>query len=335
MSKITRLRHNSNGIVSIMMTIVMMLVISLIILGLAQISRREQRVTTDNQLSAQAFYAAESGVNDVEDLMRTYGVVDKPDCTSTASPYNLLQPVIDSTADISYSCVLVEPSPSTITADFSTTPSVYSLVTTAAAGLNSLTLSWTPEGSVDDAASCPTTAISSASTTNLFPPSWPCHYGVLRVDLVDASSLTRNALVSGARTYFLVPNRSGNTSSGNPLIVGATCSGGLCKAVLSGLPASNTYYARISSVYHSGTANICAGAGACDSSVKFANYATIDVTGKAQDVLKRIKVTKDLSGGNQNSHANAAIMSGSSICKRFKLNPTGTATGDYAGFSGC
>ena len=61
-----RLKQSESGIVSLMMTLVIMLVISLIVIGIAQLSRREQRQALDNQLSTQAFYAAESGVNDAQ-----------------------------------------------------------------------------------------------------------------------------------------------------------------------------------------------------------------------------------------------------------------------------
>ena len=48
-----------------------MIVMSLIVLGFAQISRRNQRESLDRQLSTQAFYAAESGVNDARELITT------------------------------------------------------------------------------------------------------------------------------------------------------------------------------------------------------------------------------------------------------------------------
>jgi Tfp pilus assembly protein PilX len=318
----------------------MILVISLIVLGLAQISRREVRKSTDNLLNSQAFYAAESGVNDVIRLIHANGnvVTPKPSCDMVA-PYNTsLTPII--APDVSYTCVIVEPSPDTVTGGFTTTPAVFSLAT-ASGTLSSATLKWTPGTGLSGGTNgCATTALSSSSNINIFPTGdpvtgpWSCNYAVLRVDLVDASTLSRDALTGNARTYFFVPNRSGSTGTGNTTVVGATCSSAssTCTATVA-LPASGAYYARISGIYRDGTATICANA--CDGSVSFKDYATIDVTGKAQDVLRRIKVSVNLAGGNQNSKAGAAIMSGDSICKRFKLNETGTATGSYAGVTGC
>jgi Tfp pilus assembly protein PilX len=338
MNNIRQLRQQQRGIVSIMMTIVMILVISLIVLGLAQISRREQRKSTDNQLSSQAFYAAESGVNDVAALIQANpgASYNKPNCDSTGASaiYNSLTPTIDSTSGVSYTCVIVDPSPDGVDAPVDSSPRVYSLASSVA--VSSFTFKWGPgEGLSSDASGCATSAISSSTNTGLFPPasSWSCHFAVLRVDLVNAGGvLTRSSLISNSRTFFLVPNRTGNTSSGSTLIQGATCSAGICSATVS-VPAGDSYYARVSGIYLDSTAKICAGA--CDGSVKFTDYVTIDVTGKAQDVLRRIKVTKDLSGGNQNGKASAAIMSGDSICKRFKVSAGGAAINDYAGFTGC
>ena len=57
--------------VAILVTMNLMIVISLIVLGFAQISRRNQRQSLDRQLSTQAFYAAETAVNDAADLIKT------------------------------------------------------------------------------------------------------------------------------------------------------------------------------------------------------------------------------------------------------------------------
>jgi len=67
------LQRNQSGMVSIMVTMILMIVMSLIVVGFAQVSRRNQRVALDRQLSTQAFYAAESGVNDAREFLDAYG----------------------------------------------------------------------------------------------------------------------------------------------------------------------------------------------------------------------------------------------------------------------
>lgn len=336
------LNRNQQGIVSIMMTIVMILVISLIVLGLAQISRREVRKSTDSQLSTQAFYAAESGVNDVVNLIHANGdvVIAKPTCDlAPAIPYSTgLHPDIDTTSNVSYTCVIVEPDTTSIPGDASTTPSVYSLATTDAAGLSQVTLEWTPGGGKTTAnlTNCPTTAL---GATNVFDTgsatdSWTCDYGVVRLDLVNTGTLTRDSLINNIRTYFLVPRRTGTVGSSTMMTRGVSCTSAKCSLTIAMPAASNDYYARISSIYTNAPLSI-KGVTASGTTAKFADQVTIDVTGKAQDVLRRVKVSLNLNNGNQNGKAEAAIMSGDSICKRFKISDTGTALGDYAGFPGC
>jgi len=328
MSSKQSIQNSQQGIISIMMTIVMMLVISLIVLGLAQISRREQRVSTDNQLSAQAFYAAESGVNDVVNILRSNpSAPSKTACNDTTMPYDTLVPTIST--GVSYSCVLVDTSPKTLFGKAGPTPSVYSLVSPSS--INSLTFSWGPgDGQAGNIITgCPATL----SNVSLFPAaSWTCPYAVLRVDLVDASSLNRNALFTNNQTAFLIPRAVGTLGASGVNLRGATCNivTQICSYTFTGL-SSNKYYARVSAIYTNGALTICGNS--CTAG--FEGQANVDVTGKAQDVLRRVRITVDLTGGNQNRAAQAAILSGDSVCKRFKINDNGTATGDYTGYVGC
>ena len=62
---------DDKGLVSFMITIIMMLVITLIVIGFTQVSNRNRRESLDRQLSTQAFYAAESGVNEALKVLRT------------------------------------------------------------------------------------------------------------------------------------------------------------------------------------------------------------------------------------------------------------------------
>ncbi|MCA9330399.1 hypothetical protein KDA11_07130, partial [Candidatus Saccharibacteria bacterium] len=58
------IKHNEQGIVSIFVTIIIILLMSLIILAMVRNATREGRQSLDRQLSDQAFYNAESGIND-------------------------------------------------------------------------------------------------------------------------------------------------------------------------------------------------------------------------------------------------------------------------------
>src|ERR1035437_8641163 len=56
--------NNELGAASIIVTMITMIIISLIVIGFATISRRIQQQSVNTQLSTQAFYAGESGGED-------------------------------------------------------------------------------------------------------------------------------------------------------------------------------------------------------------------------------------------------------------------------------
>src|SRR4051812_40718641 len=118
MSTTNRTRQRTgaqSGMVSIMVTMILMIVLSLIVIGFAQIARRNSRQSLDRQLSTSAFYAAEAGVNDVRDLIKNYGTPPaKTDCTNgsgaTATYYgHLPSATLDAASGVKYTCIMVNP----------------------------------------------------------------------------------------------------------------------------------------------------------------------------------------------------------------------------------
>ena len=78
-----RAPKQQEGLISITVAIVFIMIISLIVLGFSQVSRRNARQALDRQLSSQAYYAAESGINDV-----VYDVSKKLEAGQEISPQN-------------------------------------------------------------------------------------------------------------------------------------------------------------------------------------------------------------------------------------------------------
>lgn len=317
---------NERGIVSIMLTVVIILVVSLIVLGLAQISRREQRQSTDNQLSAQAFYAAESGVNDAaEKLSGMVGMGTVPDKTTCGNDATYtFSSVIDGAAGISYPCLLIEPNPTDLTLDLSSESQVLPLRISGGAALGSIKLSWTkPDGIAGNYTSCP------SNTDHVFAPNngfaWSCPYGMLRVDLVatktaaGAITLNRTSLLNNTMTLFIVPTRAGGAGNATMSFrTGASAAAAngcstACQLNITGL-GGKEYYIRVTEIYRTGGMLTISrnGGGGFEGA-----QALIDVTGKAQDVLRRIRVAVDISGSNSNRAAVGAVMSGESVCKQF------------------
>lgn len=121
MPKDVSIRKNQNGLVSITVTMVIMIIVTLLVSSYALIVRREQRRSLDRQLSSQAFYAAEVGVQDAVNAINGGLTGDITECDpsnpssfvgQTGGSYN--QVVSDNTE---YSCVLVDRTPGDYTVD--------------------------------------------------------------------------------------------------------------------------------------------------------------------------------------------------------------------------
>ena len=330
------IRHHSDrqaGMVSILVTMILLIVISLIVLGFAQISRRNQRQSLDRQLSSQAFYAAEAGVNDVRKLINDAiaagnTVYAKPDCTpgsgAAATFYSPLTPTLSPSA--SYSCVMVDPAPPSLAySDVGTAGTVVPL--TSASGLNfsTLTFTWqTKTGSTTPTVGCPTAA------TNRFSPTttWTCGYGVLRFDLVPVAGggMTASNLQTNTFTSFLVPVPTSLTTSvgfpGTPAssngnnLVATHCNNTQCSMKITGLNSTN-YYLRLLSFYKDVSLQIT-GTDSSGTAAKLQGaQAVVDATGKSQDILRRIQVRLPLTASSTNLMSDYALQTTDAVCKRF------------------
>jgi hypothetical protein len=345
------------GIVSMIVTVVLMLVLSLIVLSFATLMRREQRQTLDRQLNTQAFYAAESGVNDAAAYLKLHPAA-KPydDCKTNSPAQNFifaagLNRSLDTAGSISYTCILVSPFPPIL--EYShigkNQSRVVPLIPTDSTGtpdsnnLQNIYISWENDNGVVDTSGCPANV-----TPQPFPASnnWlaGCSTGMLRVDLVEIPSsgqFNRANLSERSNTFFLYPtqNNTGVVFQPQPGAVtfanqvdlkGVRCSPGAgtskftyaCRATINvtAAAAKSTFYLRLKSIYVDHKVSIAADdATGAQPSLSQAQ-TIIDSTGKANDVLKRIQVrlsTSTLTG----PFPEYPIQSLGSLCKRFGIAP--------------
>lgn len=350
--KLQQIRRSESGMVSIMTTMVLMIVISLVVLGFAQVSRRNQRESLDRQLSTQAFYAAESGVNDVRQLIETAvnndtAISGKTSCSDngTGGFYLSLNPDIDSAHNVKYSCVTVNTSPSLLRySDVGTTSIIIPMSSGTGAPFNTITLNWQSKtNSSTPTAGCPTTVNSVFSPVS----NWTCGYGVLRFDLVPtaSNSLTADKLRDDTMTSFVVPFSSGGSPTiaypaGSPAstnntasLVGAKCTNSGCSLTINGLTSLNqqSYAMRISSIYQDVGLQISATDPSGGALPIQGAQVVIDSTGKAQDVLRRIQVNVPLRNNSQNQLSDFGLQSTDSICKRFSVMSGGYFATDVSG----
>jgi len=288
------------GFVSIIVSAILMILLSLVTIGFSQLMQREQRQALDRQLSTQAFYAAETAVNDVYSNLDGLPEV-KPDCD--VSGWN--DGIIDaSTPEISYSCLKYNKVPADLvfTDTVNTSDSKIFPVESANVGsvVQSVTFNWNGPGG--------STGVNSLNSGDCSLPFAFEAVGsyetsaipVLRVDLIAApvGGIDRAALVNGTSTFYLFPKSGcGVVSTVNAVgsdagrAVAVDCVSGVgCELEITGLNADR-YFARIKSIYNPVSTMTITATDSSPDSFRFKGAQTIvDATGKANDVLRRIEV---------------------------------------------
>lgn len=331
-------KKNQSGMISLVICMLLMIVISLMTLSIAALSRREQRQALDKQLSTQAFYAAESGINDtVKSLLD--GTLppntDISDCTDDQQDLIKLgvDPIpstLDANSSTIRTCVLVDQTPSQIEDVVGETESTVFLI--SAAGLASLDIYWENDSEV----ATPAFPASIDTASGAFPPdaSWNSDTpGVLTVQLIPfpTTGTNRATIASGTIYTFGFPtssntNQSANGTAANGLLMGGDCDSSNtprhCRITLTGL--SGQYYIRLRSTYDPVRVTI-EGKNAGGSRLPFVGaQVLIDSTGRANDVTKRIKVYKPLRASA--TLPGSVLEVGDDLCKRLQSNQVDTTT---------
>lgn len=331
-------RKGERGMVSIMVTLILMLVISLIVIGFAQVTRRNQAQTLDRQLSTQAYYAAESGVNDVIKLVHTgspvYSATDATDCSSFMTNNSLTNSTLNAGRKVAYTCLLVDASPASLL--YSTIANQQMVVApiNLNGNLSSLRIQWKS-----------TSATPTCSYNASLPPatSWNCSYALMRMDLLQvpgslASPTVATDLANATVTKFLKPAASGSASTTGSFtaagtraqIVNSACSAGTCTANLNFTGGTTTYYLRLSSMYADAASIKITGTVNGGTLATFTGaQINVDSTGKAQDELRRISVRVP---SNDATVPVNALQSTNQVCKTFATGtglpaPTPTLAG--------
>lgn len=337
MKKRLSLRNSQDGVVSIIVVIMIILMLTLIVLAMATNARHEQRQALDRQLSDQAFYNAESGINDTINYLFTTPTapIDKlTDCDTSF----LGGGVIDASGTNKYTCILYNKAPPTIEFDNIgiSDSKVVPIESLDNAGnpvpLINLTISWDDAGGNNTVSGCNFTAGAQA-----LPASLPvnCTVGAVRADLIAAQP-NRDLLAQRVFNVFGLPHASAGGSitvlSGYPENQGnigqARCNGSpgprTCNLTITNINA-NKLYLHIRSIYKPTDISI-SGTDAGGTAVRFKDaQIMIDATGKATDILRRVQVR--VGAQTQYTNAEFSLQSRDSICKLLDVeNNSGTRT---------
>jgi hypothetical protein len=230
---------NESGFASIVIAMVLILVLSLMTVGFAQLMRNEQNSALNKQLSSQAYYAAETGVNDAAKAVNAGFSVAKTTCgyttaqiqalsgtNQTAAEEYLASDTIGASTNASYPCLLINPTPLQLMfSDIDTNDSkVVELsglnpATNNLQLINSLNISWQPD-STNSSSGQP--LFVPGNGNNFYPSSasgysgttWPAT-GVLRISLTPLGSghINRTDLITSTYVAFLYPNATSSNAS--------------------------------------------------------------------------------------------------------------------------
>lgn len=243
--------RSQSGMVSLVVTLIMMIVITITVLGFSQVARREQRQALDKQLSSQAYYAAESGVNAASSIINTKYLAnnlsppDKTSCTTDINPgdYDLFNGnnVINSSTNTSYTCVLIDPSPPEIKYDISSSGTSKVIpIKTSGTTIDTLNISWTRDDAYADTAANPLTNCQDSSKSQPAvkangpaTAAWDCKFGIVRMDLIPMGSLNRTDMLANTFTGFFSPDTTGTATveyapGGNINSTNTTTPGSFC-----------------------------------------------------------------------------------------------------------
>lgn len=335
---------SERGFASIIIAITLVIVTSLIVVGFSKLARDEQNATTDRQLSNQAYYAAESGVNDAAKALSEGYDRSKTTCEPLPSAGGvdgaeyLTNNNINTSqsGSIQWTCLLIDPAPKTLEySPVSTvTPKIFQFTPVGPDGLtpttvNSITFSWQ-----DADANKTGFAPGSGVTNNSFPrlSSWS-YVGMLRVSITPLNVLNRELLRDRTYTAFLYPSANGSNTiaaynpasnvSGN--ILNGGCSTGsssprFCTATINNLGGFGTgpFLVTMRSIYSKTNVSVSINQPADNHRISGAQ-AKVDSTGRSQDVLKRIQVRIPVR--NEYNYPGFGVETAGDICKELSVFP--------------
>jgi Tfp pilus assembly protein PilX len=352
-----------DGFVSIIVAMIIMIFVTLIALGFAFLARQNQRENENRILSTQAFYAAESAVNDTVALLKTGSApAQKTTCDTGAN-----STIGSSNADVKYTCILYNTEPTTLEyPDIEAgQEQIIKLKTSDGSNLSTVTISW--QAKDGNSTFVPATSsnhyLPQASYTDATGYNLATATGMLRATLIPIySTITRNDLSTKAQTLFLYPKAgSGGTANQAFLNVGSLavppqadaaqgvfvdgrCNSTVntsplrfCNVTITGLSASagaNTFYLRLRALYKASSVTIAATNVSNATARLTGEQAIIDATGKADDVVRRIQVRVPLDASTIADRPPYAIESVDSICKRMQVWPGGTSIAPVPSFNG-
>lgn len=348
-----QLHKDQSGLASLVIAILIIIILTTMITGFLQIIGHEQRRSLDRQLGSQAFYAAESGVNDASKAITNGYKADKTDCkpyTVSGYPAELSGTSNNLTTNnnVRYTCLLIDQTPGSLEYNPVNTEHGSTFVAESVTGfLDSLNFSWQDSSGSTKFRTTPAATGSDFPTKSSWNGGGTIGTGILRVDLlpINTSSTSRADIVKNTRTYFFypstnpaAPNTVDYLASQSGAVVNGHCASSAspryCNVTISNINASNLpgitaskVYVRMRAIYN--PVNVTVNAFSLGNAVSIRGaQILVDSTGRAADVSRRIQVRIP----QQNIDLpDFTIASMDTLCKKYVLYENGVAADGTGG----
>lgn len=341
-----RLRGNQQGFAAIVIAIVLVLVLSLLTIGFAELMRQETRSALDKHLSQQAYYAAETGVNDAAKAINDGFADTKPNCsplaagnTAPGAQYLKKKDVANADEGVSYTCLLIDPAPKTL--EYGSTSDMASRIIQISGAnpadssqpelIDHLIISWEDDQRKTNFAPAAGSAYSFPNLAN-----WSSDTGMLRISLTPLMSggISRKSFADNTYQAFLYPNGASAGTQAYSYADGTGDSGGVilngncntskapryCNVRINfGTASQANFLMALRWVYSSPHVTIAAYDSA-GTQLRIKNaQVLVDSTGKAQDVLRRVQARIPVRNNYNHTDYGLEIING--ICKQIQTVP--------------
>lgn len=349
MKTLKSLRKSENGMAAFIVVGVLMTVATLIVIGFATITRREQQQALDQQLSAQARYAAEAAINKKIAEYRADPaafLAASSDCEDQGQTFS-------EASEIQTTCVRY--STASGAQEFDEVATEDSLVTWLDPGtevIDRIVVTWQLPKSNPLGGNC------RGDSYDTLPPTMDGDdIGMLRFDLtsLDKTNFSRNSLKQGTLSGLLMPNDSPTqvpsytwgpnegswTSPSNPpsgpVVFGACSNPAVdlpspgenykAHATIDVPNTSRTYLLRLRSVYKTNRVTVI-GYNTSDEVVLFTSaQISIEATARVNDIVQRVQVRIPSGSPPANVLPDEALNVSSGVCKLLQTQPISTTDG--------
>lgn len=356
LKNLTAAPRGQEGLASIVIVGVLVILLALITLGFSKIMNRAVNNSLNNQLSAAANYAAQSGINDAMAYIK--GQSNPDDVSSSDCTTLLKEPGLSSLIDLSgdgntkITCLLVNPHPADLMYQRLAPDGSQIVKATTSDAVDKMMFSWQASNGTNNALPSATNFTDVSSWNCPLKSGVPdCNAGnapVLRIGLYPVPPDGKIAgIQANSRTFFLVPGNSAgavttipySTTDGSVIQVACNARNtGIsdftadytCNAIVSGLYAgiapNSYYYMTLTPIYNQADIKVKA-LNSLGQAVNFVDVQTvIDATAKANNAKKRLqeRVDSNTTGDNIAASDNAApdfaIRSEKALCKQIELH---------------